>query len=355
MKLEKLFGKFYSPLHIISSGKPLLISIGSRSIGKTTGWAIYILWLFLRDGKEFIYSRRTEKELLKTCKEYFNNAVDILNANGANIQGFRYWQGQYFITIGGEEKRCGYAIALNQQSKFKSGNYSNVWWIIYDEFVAVDKTGYLGREEYIEYEYDCLIMLYQTVDRGIGRAFRNETRIICMGNNLRAYNSSVMIGCGASDLITDEAKFINPKNQGWCLELTDSVEATKDIQQSYGYILSRDEQKALNYDNVADDKSEFIGKKTGVFKPLCNLKYKDHVMGVYAEMAEGYIYVCNTPNSRETIAMTTADQSKVNRLMADSMKGVAYFETLKKYALNGLCFYQDRKCRAEVLRYFRMI
>lgn len=354
-ELKNIFGKFYSPLHIVSSGKPLLISIGSRSIGKTTGWAIYLLYNFIVHMKEFIYCRRDDQELSKTCKDYFGDAVTILKRNGYNIKSFRYFRGEYLIDIGNGEVCCGYAIALSQESKYKSGHYSHVWWIVYDEFVAPDKTKYLGRNEYREYEYDCLIRLYQTVDRGIDRAYRNETRIICMGNNLKAYESAIMIGCGASEIVTDASKFINPKNEGWCLELTDTVEATKDIKNSFGFILSRDEQKRMNYENASDDNSEFIGKLTGPMKPLCNFKYRNHIMGVYAVLSAGYIYICNTPNDRNTIAMTCEDQTRVNRLMAESMEGIAFFETVRKAVLRGYAFYQDRKCRQEVLNYFRMI
>lgn len=303
--LEEIFGDFYSPLRLASTGKPLLISIGSRSIGKTTGWAIYILHQYLKHKRKFIYCRRNEIELMATAREYFGDAAAILKDGGWPIEKVRYFRGAYYLTLSGrDEELCGYALPLSQESKYKSGHYSDVWWIIYDEFVAPDKTKYLGRDEYKEYEYDCLIRLYQTVDRGIGRAFRNETRIIAMGNNLKAFESPVLVGCGASDIITDDVKFVNPKNTGWCVELTDTVAATETIRSSFGYLLSRDEQRKMNYENVGDVSSDFIKKLSGVMLPLCNLKHKDHVMGVYAVRDKGYIYICNQINSKETIAMT---------------------------------------------------
>ena len=60
---KNIYGDFYNPTKILSYGKPMNISVGSRSSGKSTGFGIHLLKDFLKNKHQFIYVRRTEIEL----------------------------------------------------------------------------------------------------------------------------------------------------------------------------------------------------------------------------------------------------------------------------------------------------
>ena len=128
-----LYGIFYNPTKLLSYGRVLNFSIGSRSIGKSTGFAIMMLKDYIEKGRQFIYVRRTQDETQLTAPSYFDNAVDIMKSKGFDIQDFYYKGGEYYLN--GE--LCGYAIPLSLQQKYKSSNYSSVWWILYDEFMIM--------------------------------------------------------------------------------------------------------------------------------------------------------------------------------------------------------------------------
>lgn len=313
--ISKIYGKFYNPNRLLSYGKVLNFTIGSRSIGKSTGWAIFMLKDWIDNGHQFIYVRRTQDETQLTAPSYFDNAVNILNANGYNIKKFEYKGGQYFC----DGKLCGYAIPLSLQQKYKSSNYSLVWWILYDEFMIAPGSSarYIGGSTNASAEVDAMTSLYQTVDRGIGRAFRNETRIIFVGNAGTFFNP-FFINYGIDRHLRPDTKYLSPKNDIYVVELTKETEATKEIKESYGYKMSTEKTRAYAYDNsYADLKdTDFIAKEPkGRRQPLCNLMYENNTYGVYCYNDEGFIYIGHRPCAgRPNIALTTIDH-RPNYLM----------------------------------------
>ena len=79
--LDKCAGKFYNPKRLLTFNKPWNFITGSRSVGKSTGWAIYCVLDFLHNGHKFIYVRRTKDEVSLTAPTFFGNAVPIIRNN----------------------------------------------------------------------------------------------------------------------------------------------------------------------------------------------------------------------------------------------------------------------------------
>lgn len=255
-KNAKIYGKFYSPEQLLSYNRPFMLSVGGRSIGKSTGWQLHLLNDFIDNGHLFIYLRRTDKELYASVTDYFEDGVTILKQMG-KIYDFAYKKQLYYIkrTEESEWEVCGVAVALNLQHQIKSAKtkyFHQVWWILYEEFILEDSRLYLGDKENLRAEYDKLMSLYKTVDRGIGKAYRNECRIICLGNNYSYFNP-IYIGLGVDAYIRTDSKFIAPKGRLWCLEQTTTVEATKDINKSWAYQLSGEVQAKADYSNEAKE------------------------------------------------------------------------------------------------------
>ena len=93
---EAIFGKFYSPTKALSYHRPWILSIGTRSIGKSTGWLIKAIGNWCETGQKFIYVRRTDDEIKITAKTACNNAVDILHQNGYNICSIEARNGGFY-------------------------------------------------------------------------------------------------------------------------------------------------------------------------------------------------------------------------------------------------------------------
>ena len=153
MKKKDIFGDFYSPMKALSYHRPYIFSIGVRSIGKSTGWMIWLVLEAVKKNKHFIYMRRTENELRETAPTAIQNAVGIINRYYKEplIKKWEYKNGKYYIN----DEIVGYSIPLSLEAKHKSIDYSDVWYIVYDEFL-VRSGKYLGNKDTPYYEMDCV-------------------------------------------------------------------------------------------------------------------------------------------------------------------------------------------------------
>lgn len=356
IKNAKVYGKFYSPERVLSYNRPWIFSVGSRSIGKSTGFAIYMLKRYLKEGSKFIYVRRTEDETLNTCRTFFDNAVSILKSFGEPIEDFKYEKRDYWIKMKGDEKfvKCGTIIPLSQEQKYKSANYQDYNTILYDEFISRDPNKYLGNKDNPTYEYDCCLSLYQTVDRGIGASFQNKTIFIFTANN-SSYFNPLFMALGIDEYIRTDTKICAPKNKLWIVEQTVSVEGTKDIQDSYGYQLSDEKNKDYAYENIGfDARMNFVEKINCPMQPLANFQYAGHKMGVYAIPELGVMYVCNKVNNFPTLALTCGDQDKINYMMATSYRDSYVMKTLRENYMRGNVRFENNKCKYEIANYFML-
>lgn len=349
--MSDIFGKFYNPTKLLSYGRVLNFTIGSRSIGKSTGFALFMLKEYIEKGRRFIYVRRTQDETQLTAPSYFDNAVDILKAHGYNIETFAYKGGEYYIN--GE--LCGYAIPLSLQQKYKSSDYSSVWYILYDEFMIAPGSSarYIGGKTASSAEVEAMTSLYQTVDRGVGRAYRNETRIIFVGNAGTFFNP-FFINYGIDKYLRPDTKYLSPKNEIYVVELTSETEATKDIKESNGYKMSTERSKAYAYENRFADLhgDDFIehnpfGRHTALINIICDGK----TYGVYSYPDAGYIYVCTKEcDGRPIMSITTADH-RPNYLMIKTWHGHPITQLIKEMYDNGSIRFADYKCKLVIDTY----
>ena len=289
--LERYCGDFYNPKHALTYNRPVIVCCGSRSIGKSTGWAIFAILEFLEYGRKWIYTRRTKDETELTAPSFFSNAVQIINSFGDfQIEDIKYKAGGYKITVDGEEKDCGYTIPLSLEHKYKSSNLSDAFTIIYDEFIAKFQTDYLGSDKTPNKEYVKLLSLLQTVDRGIGKVYRNETQIVCLGNTATIYNP-ILIELGIPEYVTQSSKTIAPKGKLWVLERLSEVKATEGIRESYSYQLANEAERDYAYNNInADDFDDsFIGRPSRSGSYMFTVKLDGISYGVSSDGEALYI------------------------------------------------------------------
>lgn len=357
MPTSKIYGTFYSPEHALSYNRHWIFSLGSRSIGKSTGVGMYMLLKFIKNGSKFIYCRRTDTETEQTCKSFFDSPIAILNRFNYNITGFKTntknRTTDYFIKIGdGDFVQCGKAFSIRGSDKHKSENLSEYGFILYDEFIATARSEYLGSKDDPYLEYKKCHQLYVTVDRGIDRPARNETIFFFMGNNSTYYNP-IFLALGIDEYLRTDSVIVAPKGQEWLVEQTSKVEATKDINQSVGYKLANEAMRGYTYDNIAfSDSREFVERIKDPITPLCNLAYNGSKMGVYICKSRGVIYISNKTNNFTTLALTCKDQDKINHLMALRYRDDDRMLAIREAYMSGMIRFETPKIKYNISNYF---
>lgn len=347
--VKSVYGDFYNPTKILSYGKPMNISVGSRSVGKSTGFGIYLLRDFIKNKHQFIYVRRTDTELKNAAPVAFDNAIQIINQYyGATITDFTYEKNTYKI---GDEV-CGYAIPLSQVEKMKSIPFNQVYWIVYDEFIPKQGTKMLGSKEEPFLEYQLLMNLIISCDREVGKAFANRVRTILIAN-ANGYYSPILQKLHCDRYLTPETKICAPKDMPWVVEQTISVKATEDFKNSNSYKLSDDEEKTYSFEAGIFDDKKFVEKKpTEKLNPLCNLVYKNDTMGMYYGVDTGKIYLnYNKIKNAKTLALTVDDHD-INYLLVE--KKDFYMDLLKKSYMYSMVRFASPKIKLNLLTFLML-
>lgn len=341
--LEELFGNHYNPLKALAYGKEAIFSVGTRGIGKSTGWPIYFLWHHLRHGSTFCYVRRTADELDLTAPTYLNNAEQIMKRGGYEFPPIVYKKRRYWMG----DKLIGYAVPLSTQTKFKSIVFENCYWILYDEFMAGEGgSRYLGGRAKPMTEVKNMELLFQTIDRGIDNPFANKLTAIFIGNADTLYNP-FFVAHGADKFIRPDTKYLAPKDAAYVYENTDMVEATKDYKDSRAYrfsVLTRGYSYANEFQDVGS--SEFIEKAPeGSRIAMFNFAYDGKEYGVYNYGRKGFLYITDRPiEGRQTFALTNADH-RPNLLLIRQWHGNQATTLVKEMYDMGRIKFKNMKCK----------
>lgn len=289
-------GDFFDPSTILPYNRPWNFVIGSRNIGKSTSIAIYFILDYMVNGHKFVYCRRTKDEVQMTCHTFFGNAIYIINEKCKGmlpeIKDICYMAGKYTIQYKGKETReeCGMTVPLSLEQKYKSANFSDFYNLVYDEFIATDSARYLGTRETPDREYDAALSLYQTMDRGIGKPYRNEVKFFFLGNNWTTYNP-IFLSLDISDYIETDAKLIRPKDKGWLVQLVGEVEATSEYEKSNAFLLANEKNRDYAFHNKGIDNDDYVEKMPKGMKKeyFSTLIYEGKKYGVYECGSKFYI------------------------------------------------------------------
>ena len=314
--LDMCANGFWSAKNALTYNRPIVCVTATRSVGKSTGVALYVLLDWLVNGHKFMYIRRRQRDTYKTCKTFFTNAIAIINKyTPFKIYAFKFDRGFYWIstemdTTKEEEdpiyEKCGLAFPLSEEEDLKSSVFSDYFTIIYDEFISKDRNKYLGTKDTPEMEWDALCSLYQTVDRGIGQPFRNETRIFLLGNKATIYNP-ICISLNICDYVRKGQHFTAPKGEMWVWEDLDRVDATSEMENSFAFKMSSENTKNYAYKNLGKDTDNFI-RKPGVAMYLTTLKLHGIEYGVYRD--DEYLFYIDKP--KPNYAVTALDVQSHN-------------------------------------------
>lgn len=359
--LDKYCGDFYNPKKVLSYGRPWIFVTGSRSVGKSTAIAILFLLDFIINGRKFLYCRRDQDAVMLTCSKFFNSAVSIINSFGDfHIEEFYYHSKNYYIRMEGQEEpvQCGSIIPLSLENKYKSSNYSEYFSLVFDEFIEKDPTKYLGSAKTPDKEYKSVLSMYQTIDRGIGMAYRNETRFFFLGNTATIYNP-MFLKMGISEYVSQGAKFIAPKKKLWMLERVETVKALEGIENSFAYQLADEEEQAYAYHNTGNDSNDFIGKlDTSVYMGTFILNGTKY--GVRKSVTDYPFMMSIGPadNKHNHIAISLDNGShngKVDLKLINNWRKCPLLMTVADAYVNGRLLFNDGRTKLEFLKYLQFV
>lgn len=353
--LAKMNNGFWDITKILSYGRQAMIVTGSRSVGKSTQVALLCLLTYVIFGKKFVYSRRRQKDIEKTYKTFFNNAVEIYNRYCPlkKIVGFKTGEGRYWIAFQIDEneapiwEECGAYIALADEENYKSNSFSEYVILIYDEFISKDITKYLGTKDNTDAEWDAVLSLAQTIDRGIDQPFRNELALFCLGNKSTVYNP-IALSLGLVDYVHKGAKFTAPKGKQWVWENIDHVEATSDYKESTWYQLSDERNRNYAYENEGADPTDFIQRPVNCAY-IHTVVLKGVKYGIYTDNRNYYIdkpkdtYIVK---SLDVHSHGTSDAGLIKSWRNDSLM----MQLTEAYCDNRL-YFGDGKIQSIFLRY----
>lgn len=363
----KCTGRFYSPQKVITYGRPWIFITGSRSIGKSTSIAILVVLDYLENGHKWIYCRRTRDEVQLTANTFFGNAINIINKHTKyKIHDITFSKQRFWISMesdknedeedGYNKRECGMVIPLSLEQKYKSSNLSDYFTIIYDEFIAKNKTQYLGSAQTPNREYKAMLSLYQTVDRGIDKPYRNETTVFFLGNTATIYNP-IYLSLGIANYIRPDSKIIAPKNKLWILEQIETVEALEEIEESYAYQLADEEEREYAYKNkgAGDTDTAFIGRpEISTYDETYTLNGVDYGVSHTTD----WKYYIGSPRrdvtakkySLDVDSHTGIDLKLIHKMLQHPM--TVY---LQKAFCDGRLYFKDVRTKQEWLKYLQFM
>ena len=356
--LDKLTksGYFYNPGKLLSYRRPFNVMQTSRSVGKTTVFMAIVTLNYLLKGKQFVYVRRTDPETLDGAKDFFVD-IDLVAENFPEfkIESAYYNAGKFYIEYDGKKEEIGRTMPLSFVGKRKSSRPKDANIIIFEEFVAMFSKEYLGTADNLEEEYDRLMILYQTIDREKGHAFKNETAIFCLGNSTTMFNP-VFLGLNCLKFIQQDSKFISPKNSFYVIERVKEVPATKEIENSFGYIMSRQLERQKMYENDTGEMTgRYIDNKIPTSaKCYCNFVLNNRKFGLYYSESKMTYHIHNADTSKPTYSLDVEGHEMTDTELVYAMTDFIYSPMLIKAYKHGRLFFKDMQAQRGILAYLRI-
>lgn len=188
MSLLKEKSKFYTPHRIVSTGADYCMIIGERSNGKTTGCLAYALEKHVESGylDQLAIVRRWDDDFKgKNSERMLSGLVDlgfVKKYTNNKFNSIYYHASRWFLCVVDEygkrtftqEQPFAYGFAISLQERYKSTSYSNIRYILFDEFIT--------RNYYIPDEFIQFTNLLSTLIR-----LRDDVIIFMCGNTVNKY------------------------------------------------------------------------------------------------------------------------------------------------------------------------
>ena len=368
--LDSFSNGFWSCKKMITYGRPFNFVLSGRSVGKSTQIACFILLDFLLNGRRFLYMRRDKDTVLLTATSFFENAVQLLNDNLPKFKEFKDFKmaiklekRTYYIATEWDDEGepifdqdCGGTVALSIERKSKSSALGSVYNIIFDEFIERDPSNYLGNSDNMDLiEYRAVMSLYHTVDRTVGRVFRNETRVFFLGNTETKF-CPLLMKLGISNYMVKGANFIAPKNAQWVLEQVRGIDALKHREQSFAYQLSTDDELEYSFSSDVNEDKVFI-KKPGPSEYIWTVILEGKEYGIRRSIHQVVpeMFVCKPEPGYQKLALDIKGHTGIDYQLIKSWKSHPATMRLSEYYERGMLYFYNEETKNAFLKYLQFM
>lgn len=353
---------FYDVTKILSYGRPCMVVTGSRSVGKSTQLALLCLICYAVTGRTFAYTRRYRDDVVLTYDSYFDNAIEIYNSTlplkkilAWKAERKRYWAA-YSLDENEEPvwEPVGYYADIASQNKRKSVAMSDCVLVIYDEFIADDENSYLGSKDNPDKEWEMLYSYVKTINRGIGKSYRNEVALFCLGNKTNVYNPIAESLCLCDYLPNNGTipKFTAPKGLNWVWENIDKVDATANAEEEDEWAsLATDRIRQRDYNNEDNESYDYIKKLPDKVRYLQTLRLHGIEYGVYADENSCY-YIDKPISNHRVISLDIGSHNKSDVRLIRKWREEPLLMRMSKLYCYGDLFFGSGKIQSVFLKYF---
>lgn len=369
--IDAISGQFWSCKKLLSYGRPFNFVLSGRSVGKSTQVACLVLLDYIVNHRRFIYMRRDKDTIQETALTFFANACEILNSVMPEfIPGFfiaiKLVGKFYYVAMAkdpetGElffdDQSCGQTVALSLERKSKSSALGDIYNIIFDEFIERDPTKYLGSAETMDViEYRAVMSLYHTVDRRVGRVFRNETRVWFLGNTETKF-CPLLLKLGIADYMTTGAHFIAPKGKQWVLEQVRGIDALKGREQSFAYQLStEDEMKYSFSSDVEEDKAFVSTPDVAEYIMTWRLEGKDYGLMVDVRDVMRPLHITSKARTGyQTLSLDNGSHTGIDFQLIRSWRQQPMIKRAAEFYERGLLTFDKEETKRTFLKYFQFV
>lgn len=252
----------------------------------------------------------------------------------------------------------GRSVSLYACGNRNGAPLTNLGFICYDEFVRSDAK-YLGGVNNATYEYEQLMVLYNTLDRGPHQPKKNTSFIIGMGNSF-SYNNPLFNAKEVVKYLRPETHFCSPKAEGWMvwqMRQSDNKNA-KSFDSSWSYWLCTDKMRGIIFENITAEnlnKSDFVKQIKNPGSYYCTIAYDGHFYGVYSNPNEGYLYISKKYKKDTDIYSLTFSDHRPNRLLALSYASIEPIMNIKRFYESGCVFFETSTIKYHIDTYFNYL
>lgn len=320
---------WYSFDRILSYNALINFVMSPRGNGKTYGAKVRGIKRFLKTGEQFMYVRRTEKQL-KSINTFFDDVAQDFPNHKFTVQGRHFY-------ING--KLAGFNYALSTSQNLKSVPFPNVTTLIFDEFI-IDKRV----QRYLPNEVEIFLDLVNTVVRS-----RDNLRVLLLANNVSRVNPYfTYFKC----IPKVNERFTLAHNGNVVVECFESVEYTEKIQGTkFGQLISgtRYGDFAINNKSLRDSNTFIDKRKPKDSQFVFSVTFNGTEIGFHLSYDEGLWFVNNEvdKNSKRRYAITKEDHD-INLVMYNNLNNFTLFKEFVRFYREGYVRFKNINIKTSV-------
>ena len=325
---------------ILSYNALLNFIVASRGTGKTFGCTDFVTSKFIKKHEEFVYVRRFKSELQKAIPRFFD-AIISNETTKEKYKNFTFGHKGMNLTI--NDKVCGYGITLSTAQQFKSSNFPNVKYIIFDEFILED-----GQGHYLKNEVDIFLGLIESIAR------LRDVKVILLGNSANIVNPYFLF---FNLHLPYQNEIITFKDGLIALQYATSKDYIEVKKQSrFGQLVEGTtyEDYAINNKFVNDNK-DFVEKKDKDSKFSFSFIYKDIRLGIWINWITGKMYISQDYLENGIVFACTSQDHKPNTMLLSIAKKYNCWNNFINNFKLGNVYYENSKIKNIAFEVMKMI